>query len=371
MARIDPKSRTPLYRMMRIHKRLVDGQYPNCSSLAKVIEVSTKTIQRDIEYMRDQLGLPLAYDGPRHGYFYTEPVTSFPTIPATEGEVLALFVAQKALQQYQGTPFEQPLAKAFEKLSQVLQDEMSVDLSDLSGALSFHHTGRAITSMEIFRVVNKALMESRELKFSYKKLNDSRAERRHVQPCHLASIDGQWYLFANDLKRKDIRTFVLGRIQSVPTTGRNFKKPKDFSLGERLMGSFGVFSGEGDFRVRIEFSPGVAQLVRERQWHGSQEIKGLSDGGLELSMQLDSLEEIERWILSWGGHAKVLGPPKLKQQVQEALNSMQDVYREMPTWFAELHEAAQAHQPERLLQLVAGLDRKADAPGQLKLEMMN
>jgi proteasome accessory factor B len=244
---------------------------------------------------------------------------------------------------------------------------MSVDLNELSGALSFHHTGRAITSMEIFQTVNKALMESRELKFSYKKLNGNRAERRHVQPCHLASIDGQWYLFAHDLKRDDIRTFVLGRIQSVPETGKRFEKPKDFSLGERLMGSFGVFTGEGNYRVRIEFSAGVAQLVRERQWHGSQQIKDQPDGSLELSLQLDSLEEIERWILSWGGHAKVLGPPKLKQRVQEALNSMQDVYREMPPWFAELHEAAQAHQPERLLQLVAGLDRKADAPGQMTL----
>ena len=371
MARNDPKSRTPLYRMMWIHKRLVDGQYPNCSSLAKQIEVSTKTIQRDLEYMRDQLGLPLAYDGPKHGYYYTEPVTHFPTIPATEGEVLALFVAQKALEQYKGTPFEQPLAQAFAKLSQVLQDEMTVDLSELSGALSFHHTGVAIMSLEIFKVVNKALMESRELRFSYKKLNGNRAEQRHVQPCHLASIDGQWYLFAHDLKRKDIRTFVLGRIQSVPATGRKFQKPKDFSLGERLMGSFGVFAGEGDFRVRIQFSAGVAQLVRERQWHASQKIKDLPDGGLELSLQLDSLEEIERWILSWGGHAKVLGPPKLKQRVRDALNAMQDVYTEMPTWFSELHEAAQAHQPERLLQLVAGLDRKADTPGQLKLELIN
>lgn len=367
MAGQDPKSRTPLYRMTRIHKQLVEERYPNCSSLAKAIEVSSKTIQRDIEYMRDQLALPIEYEGSKHGFCYTEPVTSFPTIPATEGEVLALFVAQKALEQYRGTPFEQPLAKAFGKLSQVLQDEMSVNLGELASALSFHHTGRAITSMEIFQTVNKALMESRELKFSYKKLNGNRAERRHVQPCHLASIDGQWYLFAHDLKRDDIRTFVLGRIQSVPESGKHFEKPKDFSLGARLMGSFGVFTGEGNYRVRIEFSAGVAQLVRERQWHASQKLKDLPDGGLELSLQLDSLEEIERWVLSWGGHAKVLGPLKLKQQVREALNSMQDVYREMPTWFAELHEAAQAHQPERLLQLVAGLDQKADAPGQMTL----
>ena len=65
--------------------------------------MATKTIQRDIEYMRYQLDLPLEYDKQKHGYYYTEPVTHFPTIPATEGEVLALFVAQKALEQYRFT----------------------------------------------------------------------------------------------------------------------------------------------------------------------------------------------------------------------------------------------------------------------------
>lgn len=355
--------------MLQIHNRLVAGDYPNCSSLAKAVEVSGKTIQRDIDYMRDQLGLPIEYESSRHGYHYAEPVTHFPTIPATEGEVLALFVAQKALEQYRGTPFEQPLARAFGKLSQVLDGAMTVDLSELAGALSFRHTGVALTRLEIFRKVTEALRETRELSFSYRKLNGSRPEHRKVRPYHLASIDGQWYLFAHDIARKDIRTFVLGRIRTVPTLGDSFEKPGDFSLSERLMGSFGVYSGEGDYRVRIEFDAFAGQLVRERNWHPSQELREREGGGVELSLRLDSLEEIERWILSWGGHAKVLAPPSLRQRVKGALSEMQDAYADMPRWFAELHEAAQAHQPDRLLQLVMAMDSRFEAPGQMHLAL--
>lgn len=362
-----PQSRTPLARMVRIHRHLVEGKHPNCSTLARAIEVSTKTIQRDLDYMRDQLGLPLEYCPASHGYAYTEPVTHFPTIPATEGEVLALFVAQKALEQYRGTPFEKPLADAFGKLSDALQGDITVGLNDLSETLSFRHTGIAHTDMTVFQQVTRALMESRRLDFSYRKLNARQATRRSVEPYHLASIDGQWYLFANDLDRKDIRTFVLGRIQEVTAVGPLFEKPKDFSLRQRLLGSFGVFSGEGDHPVRIEFDPFAAQLVRERRWHPSQILKEHPSGGLELSLQLDSLEEIERWILSWGGHAKVLGPPRLKRQVQAALRDMQGMYREMPPWFSDLHEAARAHQPDRLLELVMALDSRRDAPGQMTL----
>ena len=353
--------------MIRIHNKLQEGKYPNCTNLARKIEVSTKTIQRDIDYMRDQLGLPIEYDGARHGYYYTEGVTSFPTIPATEGEMLALFVAQRALEQYRGTPFEKPLAHAFAKLAQVMEDEVTIDVNELSAALSFHHTGIAVTQMGIFQKVTKALMESRELEFTYKKLNGTRPEKRRVQPYHLASIDGQWYLFAHDLARNDIRTFVLGRIQEISATGKKFRKPKDFSLADRLMGSFGVFKGEGDYRVRIEFDPYAAQLVRERTWHSSQEIRNLPGGALELRLHLDSLEEVERWILSWGGHARVIAPAQLKKRVQSALRDMSDTYSGSPRWLAELHEAAQAHQPDRILQLVMSIERGIEHPGQMSL----
>jgi hypothetical protein len=74
-------------------------------------------------------------------------------------------------------------------------------------------------------------------------------------------------------------------------------------------------------------------------------------------------------VLSWGGHAKVVAPRQLQQRVREALRDMQDAYAGMPAWFAELHAAAHARQPDRLLQLVMGLDRGLDAPGQMHFRL--
>ena len=51
--------------------------------------------------------------------------------------------------------------------------------------------------------------------------------------------------------------------------------------------------------------------VRERIWHPSQKIQELADGGLELTLQLSSLHEIEPWVLSWGEHVRVVGPAEL------------------------------------------------------------
>ena len=93
-------TRPPFLRMLRIHELLSAGRFPNCSVLAREFEVSVKTVQRDVDFMRDQLMLPIEYDSRGHGFFYSRPVGQFPLITVSEGEVVALLVAQKAAEQY-------------------------------------------------------------------------------------------------------------------------------------------------------------------------------------------------------------------------------------------------------------------------------
>ena len=68
-------------------------------------------------------------------------------------------------------------------------------------------------------------------------------------------------------------------------------------------------------------------MVRERDWHPSQKIRDLRDGKIELEMTLGALEEIERWILSWGEHAKVLEPKKLAESVKMRIQKSFKQYR--------------------------------------------
>ncbi len=86
--------------MLRIHQAVQSGSFPNASTLAREIEVATKTIHRDIEFMRDRLNLPIEFNPARNGCFYNGEVSAFPTLQIAEGELFALIVAEKALQQY-------------------------------------------------------------------------------------------------------------------------------------------------------------------------------------------------------------------------------------------------------------------------------
>src|SRR5437762_5730190 len=225
-----PLSRPPLERMLRIHQAIQAGKYPNATALAGELEVSTKSIYRDIDFMRDRLELPIDFDAVRNGFHYTQEVGSFPTLQITEGELFALLVAEKAMKQYRGTTFEKPLVSAFRKMAAALPDTISLNLADWEQTISFRTSAEPILDLEIFDTLAKATAQHRQLLLTYRKPGRKETEPRVVDPYHLANINGEWFLFAYCHLRKDIRTFVPARILEAELTGKTFIRPQKFSL---------------------------------------------------------------------------------------------------------------------------------------------
>ncbi|HEY6167523.1 MAG TPA: WYL domain-containing protein [Verrucomicrobiae bacterium] len=312
-----PKARPPLERMMKIHQALQSGSCPNANVLAAELEVTTKTVHRDIDFMRNRLDLPLEYSRQRKGFHYTEAVDSFPTLQITEGELFALLVAEKALQQYRGTNFEKPLVSAFKKMAASLPDTVSFHLADWDLAISFVTRAEPVLNLEIFDALAKATAKHQQVALTYRKPGSRKTEERIIDPVHLANINGEWFLFAFDHLRKAIRTFVPARVQAVRATGRTFARPAKFSLAKHLRDSFGVHSGEGDYEVVLRFTGFAADLIREKRWHSSQQLREMKDG-VELRLRLSSLAEVQRWILGWAGNVKVIAPRELAEAVKKS-----------------------------------------------------
>src|SRR5947207_13008104 len=260
-------SRPPLERMMRMHQRLKAGRYPNCRNLADELEVSSKTVQRDIDFMRYRLGLPIEYDQLHFGFYYTEPVSSFPNIEISEGELIALYVGQKALAQYKGTSFEAPLSTAFRKITDGLRDTISVTWSDLDSAISFRSTGRSVTDVHLFEQLSHAVFKQVEVGFDYKKPGAVRYAQRQVQPYTIGCIENLWYLFALDLDRGQLRTFALPRMRGVRVVKTRLRRPIDFPISRFLCQCSAVFAKPTKTRhtICILFDAFAAARVEERQ----------------------------------------------------------------------------------------------------------
>src|SRR5688572_1404270 len=315
-------TRPPLQRMLHIHSAIHQGKYPNANTLARDLEISPRTIARDLDFMRERLQLPLRYHEIEHGYYYDGKVGAFPSLTISEGELFALAVAEKALQQYRGTSFEKPLMSALQKVSESLPDSISLHLGEWNESISFRTSAETVLNLGTFDELAQATSRREQLEINYRKPGAKVPEKRVVDPYHLANVNGEWFLFAYDQMRKAIRTFVPARVISIKKTGKTFEKDPNFSIRQELGSSFGVYSGKGKHKVLIRFSERVADYIREKKWHPSQKLHPMKNGDLELQMTLSSLVEVERWILQWGGAAWVLAPKELKESVRSAARAI-------------------------------------------------
>jgi predicted DNA-binding transcriptional regulator YafY len=313
-------TRPLLRRLSALDHMIRGGQYPNARTAARELEVHPRTIHRDLDFLRDSLGAPLEFCHRRNGFYYRDRDYALPLLRLTEGELVALFLAERVLQEYRGTPYAADLAAAFDKLTAALPDEVTIDLQHLGDVYSFRRHGAGAGDAERFRQLARATRESRQLTLVYWTASRDDTCRRVVDPYHLAAIEGEWYLVAYCHLREEIRMFCPGRIRSLRETGMRFERPADFRIGDYLDTGFRAMRGSGPPRqVRLRFTPEMARYVREKVWHPTQSLHEGKDGALELTVRVSQLLEIKRWVLSYGAGCEVLEPEELRQEVRTEL----------------------------------------------------
>jgi predicted DNA-binding transcriptional regulator YafY len=312
------RCKTQVERLLEIHRQLQNGEHPNCSTLARQFEVATKTIHRDIDFMKYRLSAPVEYDSRKKGYYYENPTFMLPALSMSEGELTALLLASRTLSEYQGTPVAGKLRDMFTKLSGMLPDAISVAPAELYSQFTVISPPAIPVKPRIWESVVKALLQKRMLEIEYERKPDV----YHIKPLHLASLHGDWYLFVQFEGYDNFREIALGRIKRLKLLKKTFEDP-GFDKDEFLKGTFRNYSGSKHaYRVKLLFSPTVARRVTEREWHPSQDIIERKNGSVELQFDAKGLVEVKHWILSWGRHCKVLAPKKLKEMVSEEIQSM-------------------------------------------------
>jgi proteasome accessory factor B len=186
----------------------------------------------------------------------------------------------------------------------------------------------AKADVKLFGKLAEAVLQRREIGFHYRKLGGDGAEARTLQPYHLGEVDGCWYVIGRDLEREAMRTFALPRISRLKISKRGFEQPLDFDGTHYLHHSFGVWTASEDEElhvVRVELRGYAARMAQERRWHPTQELRILNNAGtrVEVCFHVSRLEELVRWVLSWGSKAKVIAPAELKKLVRDEVAQME------------------------------------------------
>lgn len=319
-------TRPQIYRLIVIDREIRSGRYPNSTRLAEMLEVSGRTIQRDVEFLRDSLRAPLEFDPTHNGYVYTEPSFFLPTLQMTEGDLLAVLVADKALGEFRGTAFEGALRQIFEKLASLLPEEVTVSPQELAEAYSFQATAPVRCDPQVFRDLQEAIRDAASLEVVYHTQSRNATERRTLDPYRLASLDGEWYLLAFCHRHRQVRVFRPSRIREMRRTGETFHLPPDFDASRFLHTKFHAMAGDRPVEVRIHFDRSIAGYIAEREWPEENQCQFLTDGGVELRLVTENADAVIRWVLNWGVGAEILSPPWVRRRLREMVQRILQRY---------------------------------------------
>lgn len=320
-------TRPPLRRLLWAIKRLKDGRSLKATDLAREFEVNVRTAYRDLDFLRDSWRVPVEFDRAQGSYRLTEPYADLPPVSLSQGELIALYFAEKLVRQYRGTPFEADLVSAFRKIQELLPQDVRVSPDALDAYVSFDLGPLHTPDAGVFRSLLQAQRQRRVLLVRYKSLNSNRTAERRIHPYHVFNHRGDWYVAAWDEPRKEVRIFALHRIRRATPTTEAYAVAKGFDFRRYMADAFAIIKGGHPVEVVIRFGPRQARWMRERKWHRSARVQEELDGGLTLRLKVAETAEIKRWVLQFGSEATVLKPGSLRKEVEQELRAALSAYR--------------------------------------------
>jgi predicted DNA-binding transcriptional regulator YafY len=298
------------------------GSGVTIDDLATLCEVTTRTIRRDLQALQEA-GFPLyddrSHDDGRTRWHLNGQALKGLAAGLTVSELCALYFSRTLLESLSGTPFRDDLESAFEKLGSALTPHMRGFLDQLPRVIAtkadpmrrrFDPRQQPIIARAL-----EATVHQRQAKLTYYSKSSDRTKTYLIHPYRLAYAQAGLYLLAYVPEYGQVRTFAVERIEDLSLLEERFT-PIEELPNEAFPHSLGVHSGPPE-HVEIEFQPAIADYVRAREWHPSQQLRDNGPDGLRLALDVCLDRALQSWILSFGPFARVIAPDALVKDIAE------------------------------------------------------
>lgn len=318
-----------LERLLHIDTLLRSKQRQTSDILAEALEVSERTVRKDLAFLRDRFHAPLKFTK-KQGWHYTDSQWRLPSIDLSQGELFALTLGARMLEAYVGSPYEKQLQSSIERLAERLPDQTRVNLEQLAQERIIFRSGAKMIHLnpEIWEQLESACHHCQKVWIRYYAASYNQESERVIDPYLIDIYRGSNpYVIAFCHKRQDFRDFRIDRIKELKVLEELFNRDPDFNAEEYLASRFQYERGNQTFSVAIWFDAETAPFIRERCWHPTQEIEEHQDNSLTLRMEVPSLNDLKRWLLGYGKGAIALQPPQLVEMLQAEIASMNEQYK--------------------------------------------
>jgi len=257
--------------------------------------ISKRTFQRDMEDILSIFGIDIHYDFSKKVYFI-----DYDAQPDANNRILEAFDTFNALN---------------------LSDKLSEHI---------HFEKRKSQGTENLYGLLHAVKNQVQIKFTYQKYWDDERTERQVEPYALKEFKNRWYVLANDLKDKKIKSFALDRLTDLEITKNHFDFPTNFNATDHFKYSFGIISpnNQKPQEIILSFDPFQGKYIKSLPLHESQQILIDNEKELQIKLTLFITQDFKMELLSYGENLKVLNPNSLIKEMKGIFTKALKIYNE-------------------------------------------
>ena len=314
----------------RYRRWTLDDLVEACSDALYEYEGSTKrvglrTIQSDIQVMRsDKLG----YNAPirvvdRKYYTYENPDYSITNIPLSQQDLNKLNEVTEILKQFKSFSHFRELSVLVQKL----EDKVYAEREHQSPVIEIEKNEN-LKGLEYLEQLYQSILKKEVLSIWYQSFKARRPGKIIFHPYLLKEYRNRWFVLGRKAANQPILTLALDRIHEIEAnTEIQFLKDTEFSPEQYYKDVIGVtVNSNRPTNVHLFIDRQNAPYVLTKPLHHSQQLISKSEKGIEIVIKVIPNFELEREILGFGENMKVISPPKLKERIQQRLESAAKMY---------------------------------------------
>lgn len=318
-------------RFYKIQNLLRSRHFVSTQDFLSELGISRATFKRDLEYLRDRMRAPIAYDRDQQAYGFDPAIADsqlwqLPGLWFSADELQALLTMDRLLGDLQPGVLSELIAPLRKRLRSLLESgEHSA--ADIARRIKILSMGSRRVAPAHFRTIATAVLTRKRLKLRHQRRQDGEVIDREVSPQRLVHYRDNWYLDAWCHKRQALRTFGLDAIATaIAMPDKDVKEIGEDTLERHYASGYGIFAGSATQDAVLQFGASSARWVSRETWHPEQVGTPQLDGTYLLQFPYAQEPELVMDILEHGADVQVLAPESLRKAVAEKLRAAAKLY---------------------------------------------
>jgi predicted DNA-binding transcriptional regulator YafY len=211
-------------RLLRLLSLFQGRRYWSGAELAGRLEITARTLRRDVDKLRS-LGYPVHSASGAEGGYQMGAGTTMPPLLLDDEEAVAVSLGLRLAAGGDVEGMEEASMRALAKIEQILPARLARRVSALQAAIVMPGRAESAVDARMLSALAGACRDLESLRFRYRDYGGV-VSARSVEPHRLVHTGRRWYLVAWDVGRGDWRTFRVDRMEARVTSGARFAARK-------------------------------------------------------------------------------------------------------------------------------------------------